>query len=94
MVPPSPDPSVEVVYATADEQRIVRVPFAPGLTAEQAVQASGLLESFPDVTVRPLVLGVFGMRVELGYRLSPGDRVEIVRPLLRDPRDRRRDLAG
>jgi uncharacterized protein len=94
MVPSSPDPIVEVVYATADEQRIVRLPFAPGLTAEQAVDSSGLLELFPDVAVRPLVLGVFGSRVELHHALSPGDRVEICRPLLRDPRDRRRDLAG
>jgi putative ubiquitin-RnfH superfamily antitoxin RatB of RatAB toxin-antitoxin module len=94
MAPPVLELAVEVVYATSEEQRVVRVAFAPGLTAEQAVRRSGLLEAFPDVAARPLVLGVFGLRVELRHRLSPGDRVEICRPLLRDPRDRRRELAG
>jgi putative ubiquitin-RnfH superfamily antitoxin RatB of RatAB toxin-antitoxin module len=93
-VPSNLEQTVEVVYATADEQRIVRVAFAPGLRAEQAVRESGLLELFPDIKAGPLVLGVFGLRVELHHRLSPGDRVEICRPLPRDPRDRRRDLAG
>jgi putative ubiquitin-RnfH superfamily antitoxin RatB of RatAB toxin-antitoxin module len=89
-----PESTVEVVYATADEQRVVRVPFAPGLTAEQAVRDSGLLDAFPETAARTLVLGIFGTRVELWHRLAPGDRVEIARPLLRDPRERRRDLAG
>lgn len=93
-MPDTLEPVVEVVYATPDEQRIVRVPFAPGLTAEQAVRASGLLDALPEIAGRPLVLGVFGVPVELRHPLAAGDRVEICRPLRRDPRDRRRHLAS
>ena len=59
------EPVVEVVYATPDEQQIVRVPFADGLTAGQAACDSGLLAMLPDDVARPLVLGVFGVRVAL-----------------------------
>jgi len=97
MAAPRPEPSVnavvEVVYATSDEQRIVRVPFVKGLTAGQAARDAGLLVGLPDEVTRPLVLGVFGARVPLSQPLSPGDRVEICRPLTRDPRDRRRELS-
>jgi uncharacterized protein len=85
---------VEVVYATPDVQRIVRLPLTPGLTAVQAVRASGLLEEFGEIGSRPLVLGLFGERVSPDRRLATGDRIEICRPLERDPRDRRRDLAS
>jgi putative ubiquitin-RnfH superfamily antitoxin RatB of RatAB toxin-antitoxin module len=87
------DESVEVVYARPQRQRIVRVPYEAGLTAERAVELSGLLGEYPEILERPLVLGVFGVRVSRRYQLRSGDRVEICRPLQRDPRDRRRDLA-
>jgi putative ubiquitin-RnfH superfamily antitoxin RatB of RatAB toxin-antitoxin module len=94
MVEPAESPVVEVVYATPTVQRLVRVPYAAGLTAEQAVRSSGLAAEFPEIERQPLVLGVFGVRVARRHALAAGDRVEICRPLLRDPRDRRRDLAG
>jgi putative ubiquitin-RnfH superfamily antitoxin RatB of RatAB toxin-antitoxin module len=93
MADPSGGDAVEVVYATADRQDIVAVPFTPGLTAERAARLSGLPDAFPAINDHPLVLGVFGAQVARNYVLAPGDRVEICRPLLRDPRDRRRDLA-
>ena len=84
--------TVEVVYATPDDQRIVTLAFTPGITARDAVDASGLLEAFPEINARPLVLGVYGEPVEPNRPLSPGDRVEICRPLQRDPRTLRREL--
>lgn len=93
MAAPAPEQTVDVVYATADEQRIVRVPYVAGLTAGQAVRESGLADTLPSEVTRPLVLGVFGTRVSARHELAPGDRVEICRPLQRDPRDRRRTLA-
>lgn len=84
--------TVEVVYATRAEQRIVTLAFTPGMTARSAVDASGLLDVFPEINARPLVLGVYGEPVAPDQPLSPGDRVEICRPLLRDPRTLRREL--
>jgi putative ubiquitin-RnfH superfamily antitoxin RatB of RatAB toxin-antitoxin module len=93
MAAAGPEATVDVVYATADEQRIVAVRFVQGLTAGQAVRASGLVDALPERVARSLVLGIFGVRVASHHELAPGDRVEICRPLPRDPRDRRRDLA-
>jgi putative ubiquitin-RnfH superfamily antitoxin RatB of RatAB toxin-antitoxin module len=90
----SPDRTVEVVYALPQLQRIVRVPFEPGLTAEEAVRRSGLQAEFPEIAREPLVLGVYGVRVPSTQPLRPGDRVEVGRRLRRDPRDRRREQAA
>lgn len=86
--------SVEVVYALPEKQRVVVLELTEGLTAEDAVRRSGLLDEFPEIGTRPLVLGLFGERIEEGRLLSRGDRVEICRPLVRDPRDLRRELLA
>jgi len=88
-------PLVEVVYATVDVQQIVTVAFLPGMTAGQAVETSALAAAFPEIRSPGVVLGIFGARVEPERLLRPGDRVEICRQLVLDPRDMRRaSLAG
>jgi len=94
MVEESREPSVEVVYATAAEQRIVTVRFSPGMTAARAVDLSGLLDAYPAIARHERVLGIHGTRVDPERRLEPGDRVEICRPLNVDPRTMRRVLAA
>ncbi len=86
--------TVEVVFATAEVQRVVRVPFTAGLTAVEAVRRAGLAEEFPGIQTRPLVLGVFGERGAEDRPLVPGERVEICRPLRQDPRAMRWSLAA
>jgi putative ubiquitin-RnfH superfamily antitoxin RatB of RatAB toxin-antitoxin module len=88
------DETVEVVYATPEIQRVVAVPFTPGMTAMQAVLSTKLLEEFPEIKAHPLVLGIFGERVDESYELVPGNRVEICRPLQQDPRDMRWSLTA
>ena len=52
---------VEVVYALPDRQRVVTLALREtGLTARAAVERSGLLDEFPDLRDRPLVLGIYG----------------------------------
>jgi hypothetical protein len=86
-------PSVEVAYARPERQRVIRVPLTRPLTALEAVQASGMLDEFPQLAGCALELGVFGRRVEPGALLAAGDRVEIYRPLEVDPRAARRAAA-
>ena len=90
----SGDDTVEVVYATLEVQRVVRVAFTPGLTAVQAVRRAGVLEEFPEIQASPLVLGVFGVRVEENTPLAPGERVEICRALKQNPRAMRSSVAA
>jgi len=88
-------PRVEVVHALPDRQRVVFVELTAGMTATDAVTASGLLEEFPELAGgRRLDLGVFGQVVPASRVLADGDRVEIYRPLKADPREMRRRLAA
>jgi len=84
---------VLVVYALPDVQHLVEVECTPGMTASDAVERSGLLETLPEIAARPLVLGLFGRAIEPSVPIRPGDRIEICRPLLRDPREQRRLMS-
>ena len=90
-----PEPSfVEVVYASPDRQRVVCVPLTEGLTALEAVCASGILAEARELDAGELVLGIWGRRVDVSQRLRADDRVEIYRSLRCDPREARRQAAG
>jgi putative ubiquitin-RnfH superfamily antitoxin RatB of RatAB toxin-antitoxin module len=84
---------VRVVYALPDQQASVELEVPPGTTAADAVTRSKLLEKFPEAAARPLACAVFGRAVPLTYELREGDRVEILRPLLIDPKQSRREAA-
>lgn len=83
---------VEVVYALPQEQQRVTVELPHGSSAFDAVQASGLLQRLPQAA--PLHLGVWGRRVTPDIGLRDGDRVEIYRPLIADPKQVRRERAA
>ncbi|HET9693365.1 MAG TPA: RnfH family protein [Steroidobacteraceae bacterium] len=86
---------VEVVCALPDQQCVVELGLpAEGLTAAQAVERSGLLQQFPDLSAHGPVLGIFGAVCEPSRPLRDGDRVEIYRPLKHDPRELRRERAA
>ena len=85
---------VEVAYARADRQVIVPVELPEGATLEQAIIASRLLEQFPELSLSSLKVGVFGKLGKLSAALRTGDRVEIYRPLLADPKDVRKKRAA
>ena len=82
-----------VVYAAPGGtwQRTVSVPL--GATLADAVAASGVLADNPELRSRPLDLGVFGRPWPPDRVLRDGDRVEIYRPLVVDPKEARRVRA-
>lgn len=86
------DMEVEVAYATPKRQLIVNVKLPRGATVAQAIHASGIREEFPQIEASPPV-GIFSRKVSLDYVLSAGDRVEIYRPLIADPKELRRQKA-
>lgn len=85
---------VEVVYARPERQEVVRLELAVGSTVEQAVLASGLLERHPEISLAASKFGIFGAKASRLTPLRSGDRVEIYRPLLVDPRESRRRRAA
>ena len=84
---------VRVVYALPGQQADVSLQVKAGTTVTDAVARSGLLQKFPEAAARPLACAVFGRAVPLTYELRDGDRIEILRPLLIDPKQSRREAA-
>ena len=84
---------VRVIYALPEQQISVDLQVPPGTTVAEAVTRSKLLERFPEAAARPLACAVFGRAVPTTYELREGDRVEILRPLLIDPKQSRREAA-
>jgi putative ubiquitin-RnfH superfamily antitoxin RatB of RatAB toxin-antitoxin module len=85
---------VEVAYARADEQLIVEVELKAGATAMLAIEASGLLDRYPEIDLAIHGVGVFGKPVGFRWPLRGNDRVEIYRPLIADPKEARRRRAA
>ena len=88
-----PDIQVEVAYATPEQQRIITLTLPEGSRVDSAIKASGILTDFPEVNERPLTVGIFAQICELDRLLISGDRVEIYRPLYKDPKEARRQRA-
>ena len=85
---------IEVVYALRDEQALVALEVPEGTTVGEAVERSGLAARFPEIDPIRMKLGIFGRVTAADTPLFDGDRVEIYRPLLADPKDARRARAG
>lgn len=85
---------VEVAYALPHEQLIVPVKVKQGITAEEAVAASGILNKFPEIDLTINKIGIFGKLSKLDAPLRHLDRVEIYRPLIADPKEVRKQRAA
>ncbi|HKJ71976.1 MAG TPA: RnfH family protein [Gammaproteobacteria bacterium] len=88
---------ISVAYAEPEHQEWVEFEAPEGITAEEAVRMSGILEKFPHLDISDKRLGVFSKPVKGDHVLREGDRVEIYRPLQADPKKartrKRRDSA-
>lgn len=88
-----PDITIEVVYALPEKQYLRTVTLEEGATVEEAIKASGLLSLRKDIDLKNNKVGVFSRPVKLDDTLQDGDRVEIYRPLIADPKEMRRQRA-
>ncbi len=77
---------IEIAYATAKQQQIIALEVNAGTTAGQAIAQTSLPGTFPEIELSINKVGIFGQVVNLNTRLQSGDRVEIYRPLVIDPR--------
>lgn len=85
---------VEVAYARPDAQVIIPLDVRAGTTMEEAIRYSGIQERFPEIDLAVNKVGVFGKLGKLGAVLREGDRVEIYRALLADPKEVRKQRAA
>lgn len=87
---------VEVVYALANCQKVLRVVVRRGINAREAVLCSGMGAHFPELDLATCPLGIFGRALPRPEErlLDEGDRVEIYRPLIVDPKEVRKQRAA
>jgi uncharacterized protein len=90
----SEDVSISVVYALADRQHVVKLNVPKGTTVAEALERSNLLEQFTNLRAAPPSCAIYGRIVALSQIVADGDRIEILRPLLIDPKEHRRQLAA
>lgn len=81
---------VEVAYARPDSQKIISLQVEEGSTIESIILQSGILGFFPEIDLSVQKVGVFGKIKKLTDKVEQGDRIEIYRDLLVDPKEKRR----
>jgi putative ubiquitin-RnfH superfamily antitoxin RatB of RatAB toxin-antitoxin module len=84
---------IEVVYALPARCWSVRVDLPPGASVAEALTAAAMDTKVPGLVVDGARLAVFGRSVVPASLLHDGDRIEILRPLLADPKQARRKRA-
>ena len=85
--------SVEVAYATPVKQLIINIELSISSTIRMAIEHSGILHIFPEIDLTKQKIGIFGKERLLSDRIKAGDRIEIYRPLLIEPKEIRRRKA-
>ena len=85
---------VEVVYALPDRQVILEVEVAANASIAEVIAQSGILEQFPGIDLGTNKVGIFGKLGKMTDTLHAGDRVEIYRPLIADPKEVRKQRAA
>jgi len=86
---------VQVVYAKPDRQYVVDLDVPEDTTVFQAAALSGFATQFPEIDLETIPMGIFGVRIKTATTTSlhPGDRVELYRSLIADPKENRRTRA-
>lgn len=92
---------ISVVYALPDRQIVVPLRVPAGTSARQAVALSGIQQQVPEAALDDAPLGVFSMLLDgranaapEDYQVQQGDRIEIYRPLIIDPKQARLQRAA
>ncbi|MCY1424815.1 Persistence and stress-resistance antitoxin PasI [compost metagenome] len=87
---------VEVVFAAVGRQLLLKVAVPAGTHLREAVRLSGIAECFPEWSLDECPLGIFGRVVAQPQTrlVQAGDRIELYRPLLADPKEVRKLRAA
>lgn len=84
---------IEVVLAMPEKQALIKLDLPAGTKIADAIAQSGLGEMFAGFDIDTAQVGIFGQKASREQVLQAGDRVEIYRPLLADPKETRRQRA-
>lgn len=87
---------VEVAYALPERQLIIPLQVKKGTTMFEAAVQSGIAGKFDGLDLASAPMGIFGKaeRKPKERVLEDGERVEIYRPLIADPKEVRKKRAA
>ncbi len=85
--------NIEVVYAQSRQVHVIPLTVTAGSTVEYAIRTSGILERCKEIDMSINKVGVFSKLRELNSQVQDGDRIEIYRALIADPKEARRRRA-
>lgn len=85
--------NIEVAYGTRAKQYLLKVKMPTGATVREAILVSGILEQIPEINLSQQKIGIFSKPCDMETSLKEGDRIELYRPLLIDPKEARRAKA-
>jgi hypothetical protein len=87
--------TIEIAYAKPLEQVLLSLQVSQEINVKQAIMQSNILERFPEIDLdKDNKVGIFGKVVTLNQTLRNGDRIEIYRPLIADPKEVRKQRAA
>jgi len=78
--------TVLVVFAMPDSQKVIELKVEPTATIGEIVVQSNINSFYPDFDFSAPKVGIFNRSAKLGDVCRDGDRIEIYRPLLADPK--------
>lgn len=83
---------IEIAYALPEQQTLLALSVAKNTGLIEAIKQSGILLQHPEINMTESTIGIFGKKLNHpeDYQLQAGDRIEIYRPLLADPKEVRR----
>lgn len=85
--------AIEVAFALPKRQTLLSLQVPVGSTIRQAIESSGILATFPEIDLAVNKVGIWSRTAKLDEVVNAGDRIEIYRPLVADPKDMRRRRA-
>ena len=85
---------VQVCIAFPDRSEQIDLSLPADATIADAVRMSGVLSRLPGTSLEECKLGIYGKPKPLDTVLREGDRIEIYRPLVADPKESRRERAA
>ena len=84
---------IELIYALPHEQKILVIEVDENSNVEQAIKQSEILQRYPEIDITINKIGIFSKACKLTDILHDGDRIEIYRPLIADPKEIRKARA-
>ncbi|MBD3584315.1 RnfH family protein [Salinimonas sp. HHU 13199] len=85
--------NTEVAFALPGRQSIIEVAIGEGATVREVIEASKIAQIYPEIDLDNFKVGIWSRVVKLDATVSDGDRIEIYRPLIADPKEVRKRRA-